>query len=92
MKTIYIVCASSMYEGGADVRAFEDDGDARKFASDCRAASARRPQAPALGASQAKWAAYYRAEAKWEKQHPANPHHHHEYFDVIGLDLYPKQK
>ncbi len=90
MSKIHIVIAATSYEGSDAVRAFEDQGDAERFAQKCRDHADKQPRVPELNAPDADWDAYQKRSKRWEQTHPAKPFIGRESYSVGTIRFFPK--
>lgn len=86
---IFIVLATTMYEGSDPVRAFASREAADSFAQRCREHEAMRTNSPELDASEHEWDSWSEKNRMWELTHPAAPLSGRESYDVMPLTFDP---
>ncbi|MXN76476.1 hypothetical protein GR157_17250 [Burkholderia sp. 4701] len=89
LQEIFIVQASTMYEGNDPVRAFASRESADAFAESCRDHEAARTNPPGIDAPDQEWENWYESDCAWEQAHPAAPLSRRESYDVMTLTFDP---
>lgn len=84
-RSLYLVMATTSYEGSDPVKAFQDKGEAEALAQKCRDHEAKRPRVPELNEPDADWDKYYAKEKRWDKTHPARPYIGRESYSVCTV-------
>ncbi|MEK6290820.1 MAG: hypothetical protein V4793_05415 [Paraburkholderia tropica] len=79
---IFLVMATTAYEGSDPVRASVTSERAQEFAQQCRDYEATYQRSPHLQASDAEWACWEAADKVWAAAHPAAPYSRRESYDV----------
>lgn len=86
---IFIVLATTMYEGSDPVRAFGSREAADSFAQRCRKHEAMRVNPPGLDAPEHEWDSWTEKNRVWELTHPAAPLSGRESYDVMPMTFDP---
>ncbi|MBG0880384.1 hypothetical protein H0X90_26660 [Burkholderia sp. 9775_39] len=86
---IFVVHASTMYEGSDPVRAFATRESAEAFAQMCRDHEEARPLPPGIDAPEHEWDRWTELDRTWEQTHPAAPLFRRESYDVLTLPFDP---
>lgn len=88
-REIFIVLATTMYEGSDPVRAFASKEAADRFAQQCRDHEEARLNPPGLDAPDHEWESWSEQDRMWEQTHPAAPLSRRESYDVMPITLDP---
>ncbi|WP_321944378.1 hypothetical protein [Paraburkholderia tropica] len=85
--TIFLVMASTMYEGSDPLRAFPSRATAEAFAQACRDYDATYRSCPTPDATQSEWDNWLLSDREWAMMHPAAPYIRRMTYDVCELDF-----
>ncbi len=85
VREIFVVQASTMYEGSDPVRAFATRESADAFAQMCRDHEEVRTPPPGIDAPEHEWDRWTESDRAWEQTHPAAPLSRRESYDVLTL-------
>ncbi|WP_176091241.1 hypothetical protein [Burkholderia ambifaria] len=88
-REIFIVLATTMYEGSDPVRSFASREAADSFAQRCREHEAMRINSPGLDAPEHEWDSWSEKNRMWELTHPAAPLSGRESYDVMPITFDP---
>lgn len=89
VREIFIVQATTMYEGSDPVRAFATRESADAFAQTCRDHEEARTHPPEIDAPEHEWDRWTESDRAWEQTHPAAPLSRRESYDVLTLPFDP---
>ncbi|MGY6240181.1 hypothetical protein ACW910_22120 (plasmid) [Burkholderia ambifaria] len=88
-QEIFIVQATTMYEGSDPVRAFASRESADRFAQRCRDHEEARLNPPEIDAPEHEWESWCEKDRMWEQTHPAAPLSRRESYDVMTVTFDP---
>jgi hypothetical protein len=87
MSTIHLVIECVSYEGCRTIKAFRAQGDAERFAEQCRQHHTKKPTFPSNYEDDGVYAAYEAELAAWRGAHPHLNAESADYFGVEAIEL-----
>lgn len=92
MTEIYLLIASTAYEGYSIVTAYTDKEKADDQCKRCMDYQETKPRCPEIvkddKENDKEWERYYKADNKWEKKHPAGKDNcHYDDYYVVAVNL-----